>query len=93
MPPTPSTLMEGLPLDVCISFSKAVHAFLAISPEIATFIPQEATPASGHSALWWGSIEGQQGAWTCLQTAFWRQNIPVNLLGKMNVVEPCYYKK
>lgn len=67
--------------------------FLAISPEIATFIPQEATPASGHSALWRESVEGQQRAWTCLQAAFWRQNIPVNLLGKMNMVEPCNYKK
>lgn len=33
MPHTPPTLTEGLPLDVWISFSKAVCAFLVISPE------------------------------------------------------------
>lgn len=66
VPHTPPTLTEGLTLHVSISFSKAISDFLAISPEIATFIPQGATPAPGHSALWRANIEGQQGVWICL---------------------------
>lgn len=54
---------EGLPLHVCVPFAKAVPAFLAISPEITTFIPQGAAPASGHSASWRANIEGQQREW------------------------------
>lgn len=55
---------------------------LAISPEIATFTPQEATPASGRSALWGANVEGQQGGMDTSANCFLEAKYPCEFAWK-----------
>lgn len=93
MPRTLSTRTMGLPLDVCISFSKAVSAVFPFHLKYPYLsLKKQNQPLlilhCGEKVLRNSRVQG----YFC-ELLFGGKLTSVNLHGKKTMVEPCYYKK